>query len=119
MKHRQNGLSLLGLLMVAALLGFALLVGLRTVPAINEYFAVKRGVKLIAEEGDQGTAPADLRRSFDRRRQIDDVVSVSGQDLAISKAGGKTLVEVEYERKVPLVANVSLLLDFQASSAER
>lgn len=118
MKHGQNGFGLIGLLIAAALLGFAFLVAFRTMPAINEYFAVKRSVKLIAEEGDNGAVPAELRHSFDRRRPIDDVVSVTGQDLVISKAGGKTLVEIGYERKVPLVANVSLLFDFQASSAE-
>lgn len=117
MKSKQNGLSLIGLLIVASLLGSALLIGFRTVPAINEYLAIKRNVKLVAEEGDGGMGIPEMRRSFDRRRQIDDVVTVTGADLEISKQGGKTIVAVEYARKVPIVANVSLLFDFQTSSA--
>jgi uncharacterized protein DUF4845 len=117
MKSKQQGLSLIGLLIVGALLGSALLIAFRTVPAVTEYLAVKRIVKVVADEGDGGVAVAELRRSFDRRRQIDDVVSVTGADLEISKPGGKTVVEIAYERKVPVVANVSLLFDFQASSA--
>jgi len=119
MKSRQLGLSLMGVLIVGALLGSALLVAFRTVPAINEYLAIKRNVKLVAEEGDNGVATPELRRSFDRRRQIDDVVTVSGADLDISRPGGKTVVEVVYERKVPVAGNVSLLFDFQATSAEQ
>lgn len=117
MKSKQAGLSLIGLLIVASLLGFALLIGFRAVPAVNEYLAIKRNVKLVAEEGDNGVATAELRRNFDRRGQIDDVVTITGADLDISKQGGKTLVEVEYERKVPVAGNVSLLFDFHASSA--
>lgn len=119
MKIKQEGLSLIGLLIVASLLGFALLIAFRAVPAVNEYLAIKRNVRLVAEEGDKGVATAELRRSFDRRGQIDDVVTISGADLDISKQGGKTLVEVAYERKVPVAGNVSLLFDFQASSAEQ
>jgi hypothetical protein len=117
MKTKQEGLSLIGLLIVASLLGFALLIGFRTVPAVTEYLAIKRNVKVVAEEGDNGVAAAELRRSFDRRGQIDDIVTVTGADLDISKPGGKTLVEVAYERKVPVAGNVSLLFAFQASSA--
>lgn len=113
----QRGLSLIGLLIVGALLAFALLVAFRTVPAITEYMAVQRIVRVVAEEGDGGATLSELRRSFDRRGQIDDVVSVRGADLDIYKQGGKVFVEIEYERKVPVAGNVSLLFDFRASSA--
>lgn len=119
MHHKQQGISLVGLLIVGGLLAFALLVAFRTVPAVTEYLAVQRIVKIIAEEGDGGAPISELRRSFDRRGQIDDVVSIRGADLNIYKQGGKTFVDVAYARKVPVAGNVSLLLDFQASSAGR
>lgn len=117
--QRQRGLSLLSVIVVGALAAFVLLVGFRTVPAVNEYLAVQRIVRTLAEEGDNGSSDLELRRSFDRRRQIDDVSTVSGVDLVISKAGGRTLIEVDYARRVPVVANVSLLIDFHVSSAGR
>lgn len=116
-REQQRGLSLIGLLIVGALLAFALLIAFRTVPAITEYIAVQRIIKIIAEEGDAGATMTELRRSFDRRGQIDDVVSVRGADLDIYKQGGKVIVEVEYARKVPVAGNVSLLFDFKASTA--
>lgn len=118
MKKNEQGLSLIGLLIVASLLGAVLLVGFRAVPAVTEYFAIKRIVKVVAEEGDNGVPTPDLRRSFERRGQLDDVVTVKGTDLEISKQGGKTVVEIAYERRVPLAGNVSLVFDFQASSAQ-
>jgi hypothetical protein len=117
MKSKQSGLSLIGVLIVGAFLAFVLLVAFRTVPAINEYLAIQRIIRLVAEEGNGGVPIAELRRSFDRRGQIDDVVTIRGTDLEITKRGGKVVIETDYSRKVPVVANVSLLIDFQASSA--
>lgn len=119
MRKGQQGLSLIGLLIVGALLAFVLLVGFRSVPAINEYLAVKRLVKVVAEEGDGGASLTEIRRSFDRRAHIDDISTVVGADLDIYKQGGKVVVDIEYERKVPIAGNVSLLFDFSASSAGR
>lgn len=114
---RQRGLSLISILIVGGFLGFSLLIAFRTVPAVNEYLAVERIVRIVAEEGDGGASISEMRRSFDRRGQIDDVSTINGTDLEISKVAGKVVVEVQYSRKVPVAGNVSLLLDFQASSA--
>lgn len=116
-QQRQRGLSLISVLIVGAFFAFVLLVGFRTVPAVNEYLSVQRIVKIVAAEGDNGTPVSELRRSFDRRGQIDDVNSISGADLEITKQGGKVVIEAEYSRKVPVAGNVSLLIDFQVSSA--
>jgi len=117
MKAKQGGMSLIGVLIVGMLLAFVLLIAFRTVPAVNEYMAIQRIIKLIAEEGEGGVPISELRRSFDRRGQIDDVVTIRGADLAIRKQGGKVIIEADYARKVPVVANVSLLIDFRASTA--
>ncbi|MFA7607357.1 MAG: DUF4845 domain-containing protein [Rhodocyclaceae bacterium] len=116
MKHSQRGVSLVGLVIIASLLGFVLLVGFRCVPAINEYMAVQRIVKAVAEEGDNGASMTELRRSFDHRAQIDNVSTIGGKDLDIYKQGGKVVVEAKYGRKVPIAANVSLFFDFHAKS---
>ncbi len=113
---RQRGLSLFGVIVVGGVAAFVLLVAFRTVPAVTEYFAVQRIVRTLAEEADNGTPAAELRRNFDRRGQIDDVSAVSGTDLVISKPAGRTVIEVDYARRVPVVANVSLLIDFHVSS---
>lgn len=115
----QSGLSLLSVVVVGGLIAFVILIGFRTVPAINEYLAIDRIIRTLAQEGDNGKSVIELRRDFDHRREIDDIRSVSGPDLEISKDGNRTVIAVEYERKVPVVANVSLLIEFNASSRSR
>lgn len=114
----QQGLSLMSVLIVGAIAAFVLLIGFRAVPAITEYMAVKGIVRAVALEGDNGASIADMRRSFDRRSQIDDVSSVVGADLHIVKSGGKTEISADWARKVPVAGNVSLLIDFSVSSIE-
>jgi len=117
--HSQRGLTLLGVLVAGVIAAFVLVVGFRTVPVFNEYFAIKRILGVLADEADKGASLIELRRGFDRRGQIDDIHSVSGSDLNIDKSGPRTVIEVEYTRKVPLLANVSLSIDLHPSSASR
>ena len=117
MRHRQRGISLIGLLIVGALAAFILLLGFRSVPAFTEYFAIQRIVRAIAEEGDGGANMAALRKSFERRSVVDDITSVTAADLEIYKDGGKVVVDAAWERRVPIAGNVSLLIEFSASSS--
>ena len=118
-KRFQRGVSPVTVLVVGALLACVLLLGMRSVPVINEYMAVKRAVNRLAEEGEGGSSIAELRDSFDRRAQIDDITRIKAQDLNIRKVGNKTLIDVEYDAKVPVVGNVKLLFEFHAKSESR
>ena len=117
-KH-QDGVSLVGVLLIGVFAVFVLLMAFRTVPAVIEYMAIERIVGVLASEGDNGASSAELRRSFDRRGEIDNISSVTGADLDIVKDENQTVIEIDYERTVPMVANVSLLIAFQVSSKAR
>lgn len=119
LRKHQQGLSLIGLLIVGGLLAFALLLAFRSVPAVTEYMAIQRVIKAVADEGNQGGTMADLRRSFDRRANIDDISTITGRDLDIYKQGGMVVIEAEYERRVPIAGNVSLLFEFHATTLGR
>lgn len=76
-KH-QGGVSLVGMLLLGVIAVFVLLMVFRTVPAVTEYLAIERIVGVLASEGDNGATAAELRRSFDRRGEIDNISSVAG-----------------------------------------
>jgi hypothetical protein len=113
----QRGLTLISMMIVASFLAFCLYLAFRTVPAVNEYFALKRVVGVIASEGAAGVSPTQMRRSFENYAYTDDIVSVTGADLQIARAGGVTYIDVAWERKVPVAGNVSLLLEFSVAAS--
>ena len=42
---------------------------------------------------------------------------MTGAELEIGKDGGEVVISFAYAKKIPLFANVSLLIDFAASTA--
>lgn len=113
----QRGLSLVGFVLVAALVAFAALIAFKTVPAVVEYFTIKKNINAIVKGGEaRGASVTDIRRAYDRRAEVDDTSSLSGADLDISKEQGEVVIAFAYSRKVQLFGNVSLCLDFEGAT---
>lgn len=117
MKKKQSGLSLLGLIIVSALLIFAALVGIKVVPSVIEYYSIIKAIKTIAAGPEGRGTVADIRKAYDRHAQIDNLTSVTGADLEIGKEGNEVVIFFEYAKKIQLFGNVSLCIDYAGSSS--
>lgn len=113
---RQRGLSFWGFLFVAILAALALLLGFKVTPSVVEYFGIKKAIGVVASES-QGASVPEIRAAFMRRQAIDDFTSVTDKDLDITKESGQVAISVSYQKKIPLFANVSLVIDYDATSA--
>jgi hypothetical protein len=117
--RKQKGVTLSGLLVWAVALVFLALLGFKVAPAYFEYLTIQKEFKEIASDpslaGGQRTA---IERAFYNRTTIDNVTSVTPQDLDISKDGDGLVISAAYSVRVPLFANVSLAIDFRPSSAK-
>ncbi|WP_426113366.1 DUF4845 domain-containing protein [Massilia sp. PWRC2] len=112
--RKQRGISLTGLIFVLALLGFIGVTGMKVFPALLEYKSSTDAIK--AAKATNGT-PEEMRQSFNRFADINRIDSITGKDLLISKETGDTEVSFAYQKKIPLFANASLLLDFASTTA--
>ena len=115
---KQRGVSLMGLIVSLAILGFLAVMGAKLMPAYIEFFTVKKMLSAMEQAGDLKGTVRDIRRSYETRNAIEDVKSVHGDDLEVSKEGGETVVSVSWSTKVPLVSNVSACLDFAVTTAK-
>lgn len=120
MKHKsQSGLSLIGVMIGGAVLAALLLVGLKLIPVVSEYMGVKRSMTAVVGGANPQTATvSELRSAFTKRAMVDDVTTITASDLDITKEDGRIVMSIEYSRKVKLFGNVSLLIDFSASTAD-
>lgn len=119
-RKTQGGATLLGMLIVGAMIAFVALIVMKMVPAYTEYFSVKQVLKAMKQEPLNTMNKKEISSSFDRRASTAYVEVVRGSDLNIEKtAGGDTVVSVEYQVVKPVIANVSVLIDFSASSESR
>lgn len=113
MRSRQRGATLIGIVVILAILGFALYAGIRLVPVYFEYMAVARALEQTAKEhAGNPTSPQDLRNSLDRRWIVEDIHSIQPKEIEIKKAGSGFSMRAWYRAEAPFVANVSLVADF-------
>ena len=112
----QRGLTLIGFVFVAAVIAFFVVVGARMAPAYIEYFSVQKSLEKTLAEAKDPTSQVDVRRTFDRYLATDYIDSVTARDLEVTKEGNQVTLTVAWTRKLHLVSNVSLFLDFEASA---
>ena len=115
--RKQKGLTLTGFMVWAVMLIFAALLAFKIGPAYMEYLTLQKQLKLIANDPllQSGQRRA-IESAFDRRASVDDIRSVSPSDLNIAKDGDQLVISVEYAARIPLFGNMSICLDFNASS---
>ena len=116
--RRQSGLSIIAFLFVVAVALVVTVVGFRVLPAYIEYFSVKGALNQTLSDVQELNNPAELRRAFQKRADAGYIESVSGRDIELKKVGNLYIATVAWTRKLPLVSNVSLLIEFEAR-AER
>jgi hypothetical protein len=115
--RQQQGLSLIGLIIISAVLVFVAVIGFKLLPAYIEYFTIKRVVSDLAQGREvRGGAPRDVMNAFDRRAQIDNISSIRGSDLEVTKQGDGFAVVATYSVRVPLFGNLNACIDFEASA---
>ena len=111
-KARQRGLSFLGLLIVAGLLAVIGVIGAQIVPTVIEYQAVTKAIN----KASAGTTVAEVRSTFDKAATIDNITSLSGKDLDVTKEGDKVIASFAYQREIHLTGPVYLTLKYTGRS---
>lgn len=118
--HKQRGLTLTGLMLIGVLLFFLVVLGMKLMPDVQDYFAVLKDAKATAQDPAlRDASMLEIRRAFDKRLQIDSVSGISGSDLDITKQNGELVMTFAYTRQIPLFKNVSLVIDFEGSTARK
>jgi len=112
--RRQRGFTLFSLLFWAIVVGFVALIGMRVLPALNEFFTIKRAVNKITSEG--STVP-EIRNAFEKQKDIEyAITSISSKDLQITKENDKVVVSFAYDKEIELMKPVFLLIKFEGRS---
>jgi hypothetical protein len=116
-RKRQRGVSLIGMLLWGIIIVFGAVLVMKLLPAYIEFFTIKKVLGDIGQDSEIKTmSSANIRDKFNKRSMIDDIHSVKAADLDIARDKGVTIVSADYSFQTKLVGNISLLVDFHASS---
>lgn len=114
----QRGIALSGLLLWGVVLGLVAILAIRAMPDVIEYSRIRQAVKAVAADAN-GKTVAELRNAFGKYAEVEHIKTIAGSDLDIYKEDDQVILAFAYEKRIHLVGNVSLLIDFQGSSRGR
>lgn len=111
----RRGLTLIGLLSWAIIVGFVGYLLVRVVPTVTEFYTIQGVVDRIAAS--PASTVAEIRGAFDKQRQIDaTITSLLGKELDITKENDRVVISFAYEKEIELFGPVFLLIKYAGRS---
>lgn len=119
MPKQQVGVSFSGFIVLVFLLIVVVLFGFKLVPAYIENAKIQHVFEEISHDAAmQGASAHDLLSSFDRRAAVEGIGAIGSADIELDKGqDGRPILSANYSIKVKVGGNVSLLIEFQPTSA--
>jgi predicted lipoprotein len=116
---KQKGMTFIGMVLVIVVIIAIAVIGVKVTPAYIEFSSVKNAIKYVAKDGAFATmSKKEIISAFDKSAATGYVSVIKGSDLIIEKTETGNVVTAEYQVTIPIVANASVLLDFNATSAK-
>ena len=118
MPVQQRGMSFGGFIFGAFLLVICAIFGFRLIPAYIQDATIRNTFIEIAHDPNmQNATPHDILQSFDRHSAVDDITAIKSSDIVISSNGATPVLSASYSVRIPVAGNISLILEFNPSSA--
>ncbi len=120
-KRQQRGMTFWGLSFVLGILAFFLFILFKLIPPYMEDFKVRGALDSLSRQADVGgMSKGDIAEALRKRFEIDNVDSIKlGTDLTVETRGRAKVIRIRYDNVVPVLGNVSLLLEFDHSKEVR
>lgn len=113
----QRGLSIIGFLFVAAVVVVVALVGFRMIPAYIEWYTIQKALEAAVADAGNDPSLLNIRKAMERKLSADYADAVSAKDVNVVKNGNTITAQVAWQKVLPMVSNVSILIDFDASAS--
>jgi len=118
MHRKVRGITLIGFIIMLAVAGFFAYMVMRLLPMYIEYFGVVKSMELVKNEpGSAQRSLEEIRRDmrFKFDTQYVDNESVPPQAIQLKREGGAATLRVAYEKRVPFIYNIDLVVSFDKS----
>lgn len=104
----QRGITFFGLIFVGAVVGIGGILAAQIFPTYVEYKLITKA----AYKSLEGTTVPEVRMIFDKAAAIEDISSIKGKDLDVSKEGEKVVVAFSYQREIHLAGPAWLTMKY-------
>lgn len=115
MRHHQQGISYWGVVVAASVFAFAIKIGTVVGPIYMDYMTIDKMLIAMFKEPQIDELSTDkFKEGLANRMQINNFRDKKVDDLMkISRDGKKLIIDLEYEERKNLVANLDVVVHFK------
>ena len=107
----QQGITVIGILLVMIVIGFVALIGMKVVPMYIQYFTVKSSIESIRKEPQLAQmSSTDIQAAIQKRFDIGYVNNITSRDLKIRNDRGGRVLDLSYQDERDLFYGLSVVL---------
>lgn len=118
--RNQAGLTFIGIIFILIPILLVAYVVVRAVPAYIEAYSVGDVINSLKKEIDLKDKPKEeIYKMIQKRLEINNIQSVTQDNIKIQKTPTEVTVTVDYESRIPLFGNAALALAFHKSAVLR
>lgn len=113
-KVRQGGWSFSGLLVVLVVAGIFVTVGFKLVPAYTDHQTLKSIMQsTISDRSLLSKSKREIQTGIRKKMGINNMRDIPKEYLKITKEKGEVFLDIDYEVRTPIFANVDAVVSFK------
>ena len=114
MKRNQQGVTLIGFVVMLALVGVLAYLGMKVFPIYQQFFSVRSAMKGVASEPGVGEMdPAKIQDLFFRRLYVNYAdEDLKPENVKVERKDNGYTLQVQYEVRRPLIADLDIVGKF-------
>lgn len=113
LRSRQRGLGALGWLVTLAVASFALTCVLKIGPVYMDYWELKGTLDNVIDDRSLAGLPrGELLTTISKRFMVNRIEAIDVKDIAITDTREGRVMDATYEKRVPLLANIDVVVKF-------
>ncbi|MDX2464502.1 MAG: DUF4845 domain-containing protein [Porticoccus sp.] len=114
-QKKQQGISLLGGLILLAVVGFFLTAAFKVAPLYLDNSFIRAAIASLVQEDVHGMTDGDIRRKLSSQFDINNIRDVDTKEVKVVRQKTHTVVSLDYEKRVNFMGNVDVVVRFENS----
>jgi hypothetical protein len=114
MRKYQSGLGMLGWLIVLGIASFALTCFFKIGPVYLDYWQTKKALDVVMENPQSAMlGRTELLNAIEKQLDVSRIETISKKDIKIVDSRDGRVLDASYEKRVPLLSNIDVVVKFE------
>jgi hypothetical protein len=111
---RQTGASVFGIVILLVIVGLFLLSALKVAPSYMDNNVIENTMEGIISNNDfRAMSISEIRAELQRSLVTNNIRDFEGSNVVLTREGNDSYVDINYESRVPLFYNISIVVTFE------